>query len=178
MRMLQLPNADAFQPQSWVPRMSANYATFQLQIDSAIDNLAPLFDAIQDHENAWKNTLEAWETDPYGPHVNVRDEFIANMGRRITLVTDYDLPITVDSERSLFAIEAAHERELAATLEKWMIKESNVERREVGQFVIWERVPEEIEAVNVVVPGFTTIRRPATTMRKEESANACCPIRP
>ena len=105
MRMLQLPNA-AVQPQSWVPRMRASYATFQLQIDSAFDNVGPLFDAMQDHEDAWKNTLEGWETDPYGPQVDVRKEFIANMGRRITLVTDYDMPITDDSERSLFAIEA------------------------------------------------------------------------
>jgi hypothetical protein len=158
MRMLQLPNADAFQPQSWAPRVSANYATFQLQIDAAFENLGPLFDAMQDHEKAWKNTLEAWETDPYGPHVDVRAEFIANMGRRITLVTDYDLPITVDSERSLFAIEARNERELAETLEKWMKKESHVVRRDVGPYVIWERVPEEIDEVSVVVPGFTTIQ--------------------
>jgi hypothetical protein len=157
MRMLQTPNAESFEPQSWVPRMSASYATFQLQIDAAFDNLGPLFDDLQDHDDAWKNTLEAWETDPYGPQMDVRQEFIANLGRRISLVTDYDVPITVNSERSVFAIEAKDEKTLAEALEKWMLKESNVERREVGQYVIWERVPEKIDNLQVSVPGFTTI---------------------
>lgn len=175
MRMLQLPNADAFQPPSWVPRMLANYATFQLDIGAAFDNIGPLFDAMQDHENAWKNTLEAWETDPFGPHVDVREEFIANMGQRITLVTDYDLPITVDSERSVFAIEAKNEKQLAETLEKWMKKESNVIRREMGPFVIWERVPEAVEDVNVAVPGFTTISGGDEAVENEDKRERVLP---
>lgn len=158
MRMLQLPNADGLQPQSWVPRLLANYTTFQLDIMAAFDNVGPLFDAMQDHENAWKNTLDAWANDPYGAHVDVRQEFIANMGKRITLLTDYDAPITVDSERSLFAIEAKDESALAAALEKWMTKESNVVRRELGPYVIWERTQEDIDEVNVAVPGFTPIQ--------------------
>jgi hypothetical protein len=158
MRMLQLPNADGFQPQSWVPRLSANYATFQLEILAAFDNLGPLFDAMQDHENAWKNTLDAWANDPYGAHVDVRREFIQNMGQRITLLTDYDAPITVDSERSLFAIEAKNEAALATALEKWMAKENNVVRRNLGPYVVWERTQEAIDEVKVSVPGFTTIQ--------------------
>ncbi len=175
MRMLQLPNADAFQPQSWAPRVIANYATFQLQIDAAFENLGPLFDAMQDHENAWKNTLEAWETETYGPHVNVREEFIANMGRRITLITDYDLPITVNSERSIFAIEATNEKALAETLEKWMTKEPDVKRRDVGPYVIWERVPEAIEEVSVVVPGFTSIQGGDANAESEDKRDRVLP---
>ena len=148
MRMLQLPNMPGFEPQSWVPRMSASYATLQLEIDKAFDNVGPLFDAIQDHEDAWANTLEGWKTDPYGPQVDVRKEFIANLGQRITLVTDYDTPIAVKSERSCSPIEAKNEKALAETLEKWMTKEPDVERREVGQYVIWERVPEAVALEN------------------------------
>ena len=100
MRMLQLPNASGFEPQSWVPRMSASYATLQLEISKAFDNVGPLFDDLQEHENAWVNTLEGWKTDPYGPKVDVRNEFIANLGQRITIITDYDSPID-DQERAL-----------------------------------------------------------------------------
>ena len=110
MRMLQLPNAPGFEPQSWVPRMSASYATFQLEIDKAFDNVGPLFDAFQEHEDAWANTLEGWKTDPYGPQVDVRNEFIANLGQRITIVTDYDSPITSTASARLFA-DRGHERE-------------------------------------------------------------------
>ena len=65
-----------------------------------------MFDAIQEHEDAWKNTLDGWSSDPYGPQVDVRKEFIANMGNRVTVMTSYDTPISEDSERSVFAIEA------------------------------------------------------------------------
>jgi hypothetical protein len=158
MRMLQLPNTANFQPQPWIPRMSATYATLQLELDKAFENVGPLFDDLQEHEDAWANTLEGWKTDPYGPKVDVRNEFIAYLGQRITIITDYDLPIGVKSERSVFAIEAADEPALAQTLERWMTKEPDVERRELGQFVIWERVPQQVAVANVerdaLPPGF------------------------
>jgi hypothetical protein len=157
MRMLQLPNAAGFEPQSWVPRMSATYATFQLQLDAAFDHIGPLFDAIQEHKNAWANTLEGWETDPFGPKVNVRKEFIANLGNRISVVTDYDMPITVGSERAIFAIEATNEQALAAALAKWMSKEPDVVRRELGPYIVWERVPPQVAADEPEIPGFSAV---------------------
>ena len=88
MRMLQLPNGPAVEPQSWVPRMLASYTTMNLKLRDAFDNVGPVFDAIQEHEDAWKNTLEGWQTDPYGPQVDVRKDFIANMGSRISVMND------------------------------------------------------------------------------------------
>ena len=44
------------------------------------------------------------------------------MGNRVTVMSGYDTPITENSERSMFAIEAKNEKELAKTLEKWMKK--------------------------------------------------------
>ena len=160
MRMLQLPNGPGFEPQSWAPRMSASYTTLNLRLADAFDNVGPLFDAIQEHDEAWKNTLEGWEHDPYGPQVNVRQEFIANLGERITILTDYNIPITPGSERAVFAIEATNEQALSQTLEKWMSREPDAVRREVGAFVIWERVPRNhaVEELQVEAPGFTPIQ--------------------
>jgi hypothetical protein len=159
MRMLQLPNRAGYEPPSWVPRMSANYTTLQLEIDKAFDHVGPLFDALQEHKDAWANTLEGWEIDPYGPKVNVRQEIIANLGQRISVVADYDVPISVGSERSVFAIEVTNERALAESLAKWMTKEPEVERRDVGPFVIWERVPQQVavDRPQIDVPGFTPL---------------------
>ena len=111
MRMLQLPNGPAVEPQSWAPRMVASYTTMNLKLTDAFDNVGPVFDAIQEHEDAWKNTLDGWQNDPYGPQVDVRKEFIGNMGNRISVMTTYDTPITENSERSVFAIEATNEKE-------------------------------------------------------------------
>jgi hypothetical protein len=159
MRMLQLPNGNGFEPQSFVPRMSAGYTTLNLSLTDAFDNIGPLFDAVQEHEDAWKNTLEGWERDPYGPQVNVRKEFIENMGQRISIFTDYNTPITEESERSVFAIEAKDEAALAKTLDKWMSREPDVVRHVFGQFVVWERVPKTnaIEDLQVVAPGFSPV---------------------
>ena len=123
MRMMQMPNGPAVEPQSWVPRMLASYMTLNMKLTDAFDNVGPLFDAIQDHEDAWKNSLEGWKNDPYGPQVDVRKEFIENMGNRVTVMSSYDTPISEDSERAIFAIEAKNEKALAKTLEKWMAKE-------------------------------------------------------
>jgi len=139
MRMMQLPNAAPAEPPSWTPRMIASYTTMNVSLADAFDNVGPVFDAIQEHEDAWKNTLEGWQTDPYGPQVDMKKDFIANLGNRVTVITAYDLPITETSERSVFAIEATNEKELAKTLKKWMSHERGVEPREVGDIVIYER---------------------------------------
>lgn len=157
MRMLQLPNVAAFEPQSWVPRMCACYSTLNLDIATAFDNVGPIFDALQGHQGAWANTLEGWEVDPYGAQINVRKEFIAHMGQRITVVTDYKTPISPESERSIFAIEATNEKELAASLAKWMKKEPDVERREINGIEVWERVVKKVELAEVAIPGFSSI---------------------
>jgi hypothetical protein len=159
MRMLQLPNSPALAPESWVPRMSASYTTFNLDLQIAFDNFSTLFDALQGHRGAFETTLKGWKEDAYGPLVDVRKDFVGNMGQRVTIVTDYSTPITVSSERSLFAIEATDQRALAKTLEKWMSEEPDVERRELGDVVIWERVPPQaaVQQPQIEALGFSPL---------------------
>jgi hypothetical protein len=124
---------------------------------AAFDNIGPIFDAMQEHEDAWKNTLEGWTTDPYGPRVDVRKDFIGNMSNRLTLITAYDTPINENSERSIFAVEAKDEQALAKTLEKWMKHERNVKRREIGSYVVWERTSNApaVEVQPIEIKGFS-----------------------
>lgn len=157
MRMMQMPNSAAVEPQSWAPRELASYVTLNLNLTDAFDYVGPIFDAIQDHEDAWKNTLAGWRDDPYGQQVDVRKEFIENMGTRVTVMSSYDVPISEDSERAVFAIEAKDEKALAKTLEKWMSHEGpEIVKHAVGPYVIYERVPKQVEAVEV--PGFEQVR--------------------
>lgn len=168
MRMLQLPNGPVVEPASWVPRIVASYSTLNISLADTFDNVGPLFDAIQEHEDAWKNTLEGWSTDPYGPQVDVRKDFIGNLTNRVSVITSYDTPINESSERSLFAIEAKNEAALAKTLEKWMKNERDIKRHAVGQYVIWERsqqaVPQDVE-----IEGFTTVRSNKASNKDRES---------
>ena len=43
---------------------------------------------------------------------------ILNLGQRVTLMTDYLLPITTSSERLLFAVETTDEKAVAKAVEK------------------------------------------------------------
>jgi hypothetical protein len=159
MQMLQLPNTPTLAPQSWAPRMCARYATYNLDVLNAFDHFGTLFDAIEGHKDAFKTSMEGIEQDAFGPQVNIRDELVANMGNRITLITDYKTPITVNSERSVIAIEAKDEKKLADTVARIMEKEPDVERREFGGFVVWERVPEDvtIQELEIDAPGLSPL---------------------
>jgi hypothetical protein len=160
MQMLQLPNTADLVPPSWAPRMCARYATYNLDVLNAFDHVGTLFDAVEGHKDAFKTSMEGIEQDAYGPQVNVRDELVAQMGNRITLVTDYSMPISINSERSLLAIEAKDEKKLAETVARIMEKEPDVERREFGNFVIWERVPEDvgIHELDIDAPGLSPLQ--------------------
>lgn len=159
MRMLQMPNLADMTPPSWVPRMCARYATYSINVLNAFDHFGTLFDAVEGHKDAFKTSMEGIEQDAYGPRVNVRDELVAHMGNRVTLVTDYSMPISVNSERSLIAIEAKDEKKLADTIRRIMEKEPDVERRTFGNFVIWERVPEDvsIQELTIDAPGLSPL---------------------
>ena len=65
--------------------------------------------------------------DPNGPRIDLRKELIENLGQRVTMVTDYKLPITTTSERLLFAIEAKDEAAVAKALEKSVKNDPTVE---------------------------------------------------
>jgi hypothetical protein len=160
MQIMQLPNSPELVPQSWVPRMSASYSTVNFDIQNAFDHVDSLFDALAGHEDAFQTTLEGLEKDPYGPQVKIRDEFVAHLGKRVSIVTDYQTPITVESERSMFAIEAANEASLAETLEKIMKKEPDVVRREFGDIVIWERVPPQsgLKELEIGAPSLSPLQ--------------------
>ncbi len=179
MRMLQMPNVESLAPESWVPRVSANYTSFTLDFQAAYDNVSTLFDALKNHEGAFETSMRGLEEDAYGPKVNVRREFVENLGQRITIVTAYSVPITVDSERSLFAIEAKDQRALAQALEKWMSNDPNLQRREFNGVAIWERVPPEaaVQQLQIEAPGFSPLEMdaPEQTAAEEEDRERVLP---
>lgn len=179
MRMLQMPNVADLTPQSWVPRMCARYATYNIDVLNAFDHFGTLFDAVEGHKDAFKTSMEGIEQDAYGPRVNVRNELVAHMGNRVSLITDYSMPISVNSERSLIAIEAKNEKQLADTIRRIMEKEPDVERREFGNFVIWERVPEDvsIQELSIDAPGLSPLsaEEPVATNDEEEKQEHVLP---
>ena len=171
MKMAVLPNEADFTPQPWVPRDVATYTTLYFDILNAFDNFGSLFDELlaQGAEGTWQETLASLKKDPTGPQVDLRDDLIQHLGRRVSILTDYQLPITTTSERLLFAIEAVNPKAVAIGLEKLMKNDPGVKRREVNGQVIWEFVEDESPATEgppVITFGDAPAVAPAHSLRK------------
>ncbi|HYO26067.1 MAG TPA: hypothetical protein VEQ85_14080 [Lacipirellulaceae bacterium] len=141
MRMLSLPNTADLGAQPWIPRKLASYRTFNFDLQNAFENFGSLFDAIAGYENAFADVVEGFEKDPYGPRVKVRDELVAHLGSRVTLVTDYDVPITTKSERFLLAIEVRNQAAVEAAITKFMNADPNAKAGEFAGKKVWEILP-------------------------------------
>jgi hypothetical protein len=153
MRMMKFPNAEQLQPQSWIPRKLASYRTFSMDLKNAYQHFGSLFDAIAGYEDAFNDVIEGLEKDPYGPQVNVESDFVQHLGERISLMTDYDLPITTKSERFLFVVDVTNEQAIAAAVEKFMKADPNAQRREFQGRTVWEIMPaqEQIEELEIAI---------------------------
>jgi hypothetical protein len=149
MRMLDFPNGSNLTPQSWLPRKLATYRTFNLNLAGAFKSFGTLFDAIAGYEDSFKGVLEGLEMDPYGPQVDVEKEFIAHLGNRITVVTDYVVPNTTKSERFLFIVELDDEAAIHETIEKFMKSDPNASRHEFEGREVWEIVESDDEVMEL-----------------------------
>lgn len=183
MKVLSFPNSsnpgdakageDRFKPQSWVPAEVASYATFQFDILNGFDNLDPLVDALfgKGEKGVLKDLLYGLATDANGPMINVREELVANLGTRVTLVTDYQVPITTTSERLLFVVEIkpGEEKAVADAVTKFFKNDKDFRRQEFEGHVIWESILPEKSKVDVPLvvelPGLPGAKKPVRPKR-------------
>lgn len=176
MKLLALRNADDFAPQAWVPREIATYATFYFDILTAFDNFGFLYGEVSGlkDEKAWTEAVEGLAIDATGPRVHLRNDLCAYLGPRITVISDYQVPITPSSERLLFAVETNNEKSVATAIEKLMKAEEGVKRRELDGLVIWEMIPptdesgQEIPVVSLPTIGGPGLELPGETPQTDD----------
>ncbi len=149
-RMLQLPNGGEFLPPSWVPRDVASYVAVNLDTKNAFEMSKTLVNEIVGDE-VFEDVIESIHTDENGPMIDVRGEFIAYLGNRITIISDLQLPITPKSERMLFAVVTNNPEGLAATLRKQMETDEDAHERLINGSVVWEIVDEQAEMPMVTI---------------------------
>lgn len=150
MKMLKFLNGEDYQPQDWVPSDIATYSTFYFDILNAFDNFGSLFDELYGggETGVWLDTLKSLKEDPHGPKIDLRKELIELLDHRISIVTDYQMPITTSSERILIGIQVKKDtdKDVAKAIEKMMKGDPSAKQRKEGDLVIWEIVEEESEA--------------------------------
>ncbi|MEN6458851.1 MAG: hypothetical protein ABFC63_07965 [Thermoguttaceae bacterium] len=145
MKMAVLPNKTDFAPQSWVPRDVATYTTFYFDILNAFDNFGSIFDELfgQGEPGTWEDTKQSLKEDPSGPQVDLREDLIRHLGQRVSMLTDYEEPITTSSERLFFAIEVKNPDAVALAIKKLLVSDPTFKCRKVKGHVVWEMVQEE-----------------------------------
>ncbi len=148
MKLFVLPNRDAsqFAPEPFVPRDVATYSVIYFDLLNGFDNFGPLYDELYGEKGEtglWQDVLKGMLTDTDGPQIDLRQELFVFLGDRISVLSDYKLPITTSSERLLFAIPAKDPKAVAKALEKLNHNKSNrgVKRHEYRGAIIWETVP-------------------------------------
>ena len=146
MKLFVLPNRDAsqFAPEPFVPRDVATYSVIYFDLLNGFDNFGPLYDEMQGDKGEtglWDESIKGMLEDPNGPKIDLRKELFLFLGDRISVLTDYKLPITPTSERLLFAIPAKDPRAVAKALEKLNKKNKSMKRHEYQGAIIWETVP-------------------------------------
>jgi hypothetical protein len=145
MQLLQFPAGGDLIPPEWVPDGVATYVSLNWDVQNAFDHVAPLADDLMLGKDNFATVLEGIATDPHGPQVDIRREVVAHLGQRISIVTDYELPITPQSERFVFAIESANDEELADAIRRLMEPDKWRKRHEFQGHVLWETVEEPID---------------------------------
>jgi hypothetical protein len=135
-RMLQFPNGRLETP-SWLPRELATAATFNWKMQDAFNYAETLVNEIAG-DPIYEDVIDSFKTDPYGPRIDLRKDLIAHLGERISIASDYRLPITPESERLMVAIELTDPAAVAATINKAMSRDPDVRKIPFGEHIIWE----------------------------------------
>ena len=148
-RLLKFPSGGNLAPQPWVPSRVATYNTFYWDIKTAFAAVGPLVDEIMAEKGVFHDVIDSLKSDPQGPQVDIEKDLIGNLGNRVTVITDYQLPIGPKSERLLVAIDTTNEAVVAQTIAKTM--KGDACRREFEGHEIWEIVDEECVVPDVKI---------------------------
>lgn len=152
------PGAD-FAPQPWVAANVAGYATLYWDMLKAFDHFDPIFDGFLEQEGIWGEVKKSMKEDPDGPQIDIRQDFFALLGRRVTAILDNNLPEEADSPRYLVAFEidipagtpedqvpAEREKRLQKmreTMKKAFANDPSVEYMKVGDLDVYKIIAKE-----------------------------------
>ena len=154
-RMLRFPESDELQPPNWVSAEVSSWSSLQWDIETAFHSAESLVDDVVGEKGVFDDVIASLKEDPDGPQIDVEADLIACLGKRVTLIGDYEEPIDIDSDRLVIAIEAIDPEKVAATVGKSMSTDPDMQRIEAHGVVIWELIDRsmEIPTLEIETPG-------------------------
>jgi hypothetical protein len=173
-KMLNFPNTQELNPPDWIPREVAGLTCISCNIQEAFEHVGPIFDQIvgEGEEGVWEDVLDSLKNDPEGPQIDLRTELIAYLGQRVMMISSYEEPVGPQSERLLFAIEVRDPERVAQALRKTLESDKEIERRQLGNLVIWETVRKQPEAVRSVRLEMPTLPGRGSAPAEEETTSS------
>ncbi len=149
LNMISLRNIAEHTVGNWINQDVATHTSFDLDPVASFDSFKWVFDALFDGEGSFVDVMDGIAQDPIGPRVNIRDQIVAQMTGRVTLITDNQEPINSNSQRRLlaFPIEEGKAAGVKAALDRLMEPEPNTSLRTnlIQGVEIWELRQEESE---------------------------------
>jgi hypothetical protein len=154
-RILHFPDVKAIDPQPWVPRDVAGWTSMQWDLRNAFVSAETLVDDIVGEKGVYDDVIASVKEDPDGPQIDLEKDLVAALGSRVTLITDHAMPIDLDSERLVIAVEAVDPARVAATVAKSMSIDPDMAKIDVQGHVAWELIDRSsaIPKLEVELPG-------------------------
>lgn len=117
-RMLRFPESAEIQPSNWVAAGVSSWSSLQWDIETAFHSAESLVDDVVGEKGVFDDVIASLKEDPDGPQIDVEADLIACLGKRVSLIGDYEEPIDIDSDRLVIAIEASNPEKLPPQLAK------------------------------------------------------------
>tara|TARA_B110000263_G_scaffold146894_1_gene127408 strand:+ start:636 stop:2663 length:2028 start_codon:yes stop_codon:yes gene_type:complete len=146
MRMLDFPNSENQKPQEWIPNSVSTYSTINWNMKEAFEFAKTLVNEYLDSEEGqdlFEEILKGIAHDVNGPQLDIRDEFVAYLAGRMSVITDFREPIDVDSNQWMAIIEVTDAEAIEKAVAKFMAAEPNKHERDFQGQLIWEILNEE-----------------------------------
>jgi hypothetical protein len=114
LKLLAFPPA-SIKPEAWVPAGVASYQTLNWDLDAFYSSLNELVDTLAPGVLA---NLEQQIAGPQGEGLSFQKDIFGPLGDRVSVITDFEKPVTDKSQRFLFAIALEDAKAFESTLNK------------------------------------------------------------
>lgn len=143
MRMMKFYNRPNHQPPTWIPRELASFVSANPNMKDGFEYASTLVDEYAGDVGVFEDILDSLKNDPAGPKVDVRKEIVAHLAEHMMVLTDYQVPITPESERMLACIELTNAAPVVNAVDKIMKNDPNAKRITINGHRVWQVLPEE-----------------------------------
>lgn len=141
MRLLRLLPEKDLAPLPWMIADVDAYTAANLQMDTFLDDVAPLFDEIAADgiEGTFNDILDDLKSEQ-GPGVDLRRELVPLLGPRVSVIADHLAGGRSDSGETLIAIQTSDEAATADVVTRLMRDDPQVSRLELAgyKYELWQ----------------------------------------